>query len=175
MKLAPMRFKGVEWHHNPREIAFVCEKRVNELHAPYGAAYVQNTGRRNMIIRGEGELYGTDCAQQFERLYALFQSGGCGVLAIPELGALYAVFEEIKLLGTPKEDVLSYGFVFREVMELSPPDRARSYVPAVGETLWDVSYRFDVVIDRLVALNPWVKRPDADLNGREVALCSDLP
>lgn len=171
MKLAPMRFMGVEWHHNPREISVSCEKRVNELHAPFGTAFVQNTGRRNRVIRGEGELYGADCARQFAQLYALFQSGGCGVLALPELGALYAVFEELKLLGTPKEDVLSYGFVFREVMELSPAERARRYAAAAGETLWDVSYRFDVVIDRLVALNPWVKRPDEDLAGREVALC----
>ena len=136
MKLAPMRFKGVEWHHNPREITFSCEKEINELHAPYGRSYVQNTGRRNMLIKGEGELFGDDCMEQFERLYALFQEGGSGVLAIPKLGAVYAVFEA-----------------------------------AQGETLWDVSYRFDIVIDRLVALNPWVRRPDEDVGGREVALC----
>ena len=171
MKLAPMRFKGVEWHHNPREITFSCEKEINELHAPYGRSYVQNTGRRNMLIKGEGELFGDDCMEQFERLYALFQEGGSGVLAIPKLGAVYAVFEELKLKGVPKPDGLTYSFTFREVMERVPAEVQTAYTAAQGETLWDVSYRFDIVIDRLVALNPWVRRPDEDVGGREVALC----
>jgi len=67
--------------------------------------------------------------------------------------------------------VLTYRFVFREMMELAEEQKQTSYTPAQGETLWDVSYRFSVVIDRLVALNPWVRRPDEPLGGREVALC----
>lgn len=171
MKLVPMRFKGVEWHHNPREISFECAKQVNELHAPYGKSYIQNTGRKNMLIKGEGELYGDDCAQQFARLLSLFKSGGSGVLAVPQLGSVHAVFESLTLKGCPKPDVLTYGFVFREESQRQKADAPRAYTSADGETLWDVSYRFDTVIDRLVALNPWVKRPDENLGGRVVALC----
>ena len=167
MKLVPMRFKGVQWHHNPREIAFVCEK----LHAPFDRSYVQDTGRRNRLIKGEGELYGADCREQFARLYALFESGGSGVLAIPGLCAVHAVFEELRMTGYARPDVLTYRFVFREMMELAEEQKQTSYTPAQDETLWDVSYRFSVVIDRLVALNPWVRRPDEPLGGREVALC----
>ena len=42
---------------------------------------------------------------------------------------------------------------------------------AAGDTLWDISYRFGKPIDRLIALNPWVKRPDENLGGMEVSLC----
>ena len=38
MTLVPMRFRGVEWHHNPREISFECDKDVKELIVPYGTA-----------------------------------------------------------------------------------------------------------------------------------------
>ena len=171
MKLVPMRFKGVEWHHNPREISFECEKTVNELQAPFGKSYIQNTGRKNMLIKGEGELYGADCTEQFARLLSLFQSGGSGVLASPKLGTVYAVFEQLRLKGYPKPDVLTYSFVFREVMEERVEYAPDFVVAAQGETLWDISYRFGVEIDRLVKLNPGVRRPDEDLNGREVALC----
>lgn len=171
MNLVPMRFKGVEWHHNPREIAFSCEKKVNRLHAPFDKEYIQETGKKNMIIKGEGELYGADCGEQFRALLKLFKSGGSGVLSIPALGTLHAVFEGLSVKGIPKPDVLRYSFVFRELSEAEKRDITEAYNAAEGETLWDVSYRFGIVIDRLIALNPWVKRPDNDLSGKEVALC----
>ena len=171
MNLVPMRFKGVSWRHNPREITFTCEKAVHETLAPFQKAYIQNTGRKNMVIRGEGELYGADCTEQFAALFALYRSGGSGVLAIPKLCTMYAVFESLKIKGYPKPDVLSYSFVFREVMERAQDDVPTAYTAANGETLWDVSYRFGIGIDRLVACNPAVRRPDDALNGRVVALC----
>ena len=171
MNLVPMRFKGVEWHHNPREISFSCEQSVNEFQAPYGKSYIQNTGRKCTVVRGEGELYGDDCAEQFARLFALMKSGGCGVLAIPKLGTMTAVFESLSIKGYPKPDVLTYRFVFREVMENNREDKPTAYLCGNGETLWDVSYRFGIVIDRLIALNPFVRRPDDVLEGKEVALC----
>jgi hypothetical protein len=166
-----MRFKGVQWHHNPREIAFECEKHINELHAPFGRSYVQDTGRRNRLIKGEGELYGADCREQFARLYELFRSGGSGVLAIPKLGTVYAVFERLTLKGMPKSDVLTYGFLFREVMEREKQDKRTVCTAQPGDTLWEISYRYGVGIDALVALNPQIKRPDEPLDGKEVALC----
>ena len=171
MKLVPMRFKGFEWHHNPQEISFSCEKNVREHISPFQKSYIQNTGRKNMLIRGEGELYGSDCDEQFSRLLALFKSPGSGVLAIPKLCTVHAVFESLKIIGYPKPDVLNYSFVFREVMEETEDSAPTYYTAAQGETLWDVSYLFGVSIDALVACNPGVRRPDDDLSGREVALC----
>ena len=46
MNLVPMRFKGVEWHHNPREISFSCEQSVNEFQAPYGKTYTAPSSLR---------------------------------------------------------------------------------------------------------------------------------
>ena len=48
MKLVPMRFKGVQWHHNPKELVFECDKTVKELNSPNGTSYIQNMGRKNM-------------------------------------------------------------------------------------------------------------------------------
>ena len=165
MKLVPMRFKGVEWRHNPREITFALDKTVHELPSPFGKAIVQNAGRKNRIIKGEGELFGEDCTEQFRALAELFKSGGSGILAIPKLGSLHAVFESLTLKGYPKNDVLTYGFVFREVMERERADKPDSHTAADGETLWDISYLYNIEIDRLVALNPDIRRPDEPLDG----------
>lgn len=170
MKLVPMRFKGFSWHHNPREITFECGRKVNEHKSPFGKAYIQDTGRKNMIVKGVGELYGTDCMEQFDRLLQLFKSGGQGVLAIPKLTPIYAIFESIKILGEPKPDVLTYSFVFREVMERKTDVKSFSYI-AKNETLWDISHKFDISIDELVALNIHIKRPDIVLDGSVIKLC----
>ena len=170
MKLVPMRFKGFSWHHNPREITFECGRKVNEHKSPFGKAYIQDTGRNNMIVKGVGELYGTDCMEQFNSLLQLFKSGGQGVLAIPKLTPIYAIFESIKILGEPKPDVLTYSFVFREVMERKTDAKPLSYI-AENETLWDISHKFDISIDELVALIIHIKRPDIVLDGSVIKLC----
>lgn len=171
MKLVPMRFKGVEWHHNPKEIVFECDKTVKELKAPYGTSYIQNMGRKNMIIIGTGELYGSDCLEQFDRLLSLFKQGGQGVLAIPKITPIYAVFESLKIKGEPKPDLLLYSFVFREVMEEKQTEPLSVCTAQTGECLWDISYRYGVPIDKLVRLNPSIRRPDIALGGSVIKLC----
>ena len=171
MKLIPMRFMGVEWHHNPRELTFECEKTVSERLVPGGESHIQQTGRRNMIIRGTGELYGGDCLRQFEELFKLFRRGGAGVLAIENIEPVYAVFESVKILGTPRENVLTYGFVFREVMEEKESGKSTAHTAKSGESMWDISYKYNIVIDRLMRLNPQIKRPDIVPEGEVIRLC----
>lgn len=171
MKLIPMRFMGYEWRHNPREISFECGKTVAERLVPGGVSQIQQTGRKNMVIKGTGELYGEDCIEQFEGLLELFKRGGEGVLAIENFEPLYAVFESVKILGTPRENVLTYGFVFREVMEEKESSKKTVHTARNGENLWDISYKYGIVIDELVRLNPQIKRPDVVPGGEVIRLC----
>ncbi len=169
MKLAPMRFDGFSWRHNPREIRFECEKQVCEKLTTDGGSLVSELGGKAMVIRGEGELYGSDCAEQFAALLDLYKSSGEGVLVIDRLLPIRAVFEELRLLGQPREDVLTYSFVFREAAPRSR-EAESSCAARPGETLWDISYRFKIPIDTLVRLNPGIRRPDDELDGRSVFL-----
>lgn len=171
MKLVPMRFKGFEWHHNPAEISFECDKQVNELKSPNGKAYIQNMERKNMLVKGRGQLFGEDCLEQFDRLFRLFRQGGAGVLAIDKMEPIFAVFESLKISAEPKPDVLEYEFVFREIMNKKQENKQSVYVVKKGETLWDVSYITGIKIDALVMLNPEIKRPDEVCEGFEVKLC----
>lgn len=172
MKLVPMRFKGYQWRHNPCEIKFECEKTVKELVSPYETGFVQNLGRKNRLISGRGELCGEDCREQFEALWKLFNQGGTGVLAIDCIEPIYAVFESLSVIGEPKPDILTYGFVFREDM-----DAVKKLVPSVhicseGDCLWDVSYLYDIPIGSLVELNRDIKRPDEmQHKGTVIYLC----
>ncbi len=170
MKQAPMRFKGFEWRHNPREISLECEKNTGELNFPYNGSSLSETGRKCLVIRGKGELFGEDCLEQLDSLVELFRDSGEGLLTLPGMKPFYAVFENISVTGSPKPDVLSYSFVFRESPKKSKATGLTHCVTS-GENLWDISYRFDVPIDRLVELNPQIKRPDIVDDGSVIRLC----
>lgn len=171
-KLMPMRFRGVEWQHNPQEIQFVCDKSVRELSVPQDMALVQDNGRKNMLIKGEGALCGADCLHRFEELLALYRRGGTGLLSVGGMKPFHAVFEELELVGKPRPDVLTYRFVFREVMEETPREPMTVCYALQADCLWDISYRFGVDIDTLVACNPQIRRPDAVITeGTAVHLC----
>ena len=91
-------------------------------------------------------------------------------LSIENVKPFHAVFESLTLIGKPKPDVLTYRFLFREVM--SEADNVpHTYLIGENENLWDVSFRFGIGIDALMALNPQVKRPDILTEGEVVRLC----
>lgn len=170
MKLVPMRYKGFEWWHNPREIKFECEKAVKEFLSPDKLSYVQNLGRKNRLISGTGELCGADCMEKFSMLFRLFESGGTGILSVPNTEPIYATFESLAVLGEPKPDILTYSFVFRENMEYKKQEVSHFHTAQSGETLWDISYEYSVPIERLVSLNPGIKHPDEISEGQVILL-----
>lgn len=171
MNLASMRFKGVKWRHNPRELSFVCDRYISESGMPSGGSLVQTTGRKGLRVKGKGTLFGDDCMEQFERLYSLFTEGGCGILSIARLSPIYAAFESLKITGKPKPDMLDYEFVFREYQDKTSSPKPVTAKPWEGECLWDISYRFGVPVETLLELNPSVMRPDLPLGTEAVILC----
>ena len=92
--------------------------------------------------------------EQFERLFELFRRGGAGVLAIENTEPVFAVFESVKILGAPKENVLTYGFVFREVMEEKESGKNTFHTARDGENLWDISKRYSTRHSMLNDENP---------------------
>lgn len=170
MKTVPMSFKGFRWHHNPKTVKFVCGRRVNEHAYPSGFSESEDNGDSCIRVYGEGELFGDDCAEQFESLLRLYRSGGAGVLVIDKLTPLTAVFEELRLIGEPRENVLGYAFVFREADTRRTGNMPERHIAAEGENLWDISYLYGIPIDTLVSLNPRIKRPDIVNAGEVIAL-----
>lgn len=172
MSFVPMRFKGFEWKYNPEKITFDCEKNIVEKNSPYCTQYVQNLGRKNMIISGEGYLCGSNCMEQFCNLFELFKQGGVGVLAIAKVSPIYAFFESLKIIGEPKPDILKYSFVFREDMDYIKTKNPEIHICKNGQCLWDISFLYGIEIEALVKLNAFVKFPDDVLDeGVVIRLC----
>ncbi len=171
-KKGRMSYKGFIFPVNPSVIKIRHSSRLVEDTIPFDADLVRDFGRRACEISGEGELIGSDCAEQFKRLREVFLEGGSGLLLLPVLEPFYAFFENLELIEEPSDELIRYGFVFFEDtsakhFENSPK---QSHIAADEETLWDISYKYNVPVEVLLDNNPDIMRPDTVLNSGEVIL-----
>lgn len=173
MKNVSMRFCGYTFHHNPATLKIESTGNVRELISPTCEPQSAHLGRKPNRIIGEGELYGADCIARFEALQKLFYAGRKGLLSLPKMPAMYAYLKALTMTAEPKEDVLGYRFEFIEAIPPAKSAERRDVYETivVGESLWDISYRFDVPIVTLIRLNPHIKYIDALDKGERVRLC----
>ena len=181
MGLTPMRYKNYVWPHNPRVYSIEYERVMAENKVPYGLYHLQDLGRTRRVMRGEGEFAGPDAYAQFGALANVFYDPGAGELIHPLWQTASAHFVELTLRQEPRADYVSYSFTFWEDLEyydaaLRSESSAQQTVAAErlvhqvvkGETLWALSKRYGVTVERLLELNPQIKNPNRIQVGQEV-------
>ena len=173
MKNVPMRFDGYTFRHNPSKLTIEDAAAVAAILPPFDAPDSVRMGRRLRLVRGEGELYGADCLEQYRGLRALCEQGHRGLLSLPHLPPMTAYLRELSMSAEPREDILSFRFSFIEARgESSPVDSADVYIVAEqGESLWDIAYANGKGIDELAALNPQIRFIECLNIGEKVRLC----
>ena len=75
---------------------------------------LQDLGRTNRIMEGEGEFVGPDAYSQFGQLANMFYNGGPGLLIHPLWQAANAYFVSLRLEQEPRPDFVRYSFTFWE-------------------------------------------------------------
>ena len=173
MKLVPMRYAGYSFRHNPSKLKIEDEANIVSLISPWSPPDSRHLGRRLRIIRGEGELYGADCIEQYRQLSRLYEREEKGILSLPKMAPMTAYLRELQLIAEPQEDVLRFTFSFVETQgEQRAVDPEPCYlVESDGESLWDIAYANGVEIDTLVRLNPQICRIADLAAGEKVRLC----
>ena len=181
MGLTPMRYKNYVWPHNPRVYSIEYERVMAENKVPYGLYHLQDLGRTRRVMHGEGEFAGPDAYAQFGALANVFYDPGAGELIHPLWQAASAHFVELSLRQEPRADYVSYRFTFWEDLEyydaaIRPENSGQQTASAdrlvhqvvKGETLWGLSKRYGVTMERLLELNPQIKNPNRIQVGQEV-------
>ena len=95
MLLAPMRYKGYSWPHNPRVYSIDYERNMAVNKIPFGYYFLQDLGRTRRVMRGEGEFCGEDAYAQFGELANVFYEKGPGILIHPLWQTASAYFVEL--------------------------------------------------------------------------------
>lgn len=162
-----MSFCGYVWKNNPSNIKIEYPKKYNEDIIPYNKSVLQDVSLKRRIISGSGEFFGDDCFEQFKALHILLEKKKSGILSIPNIDQIFAKICSLEITAENINNLIEYKFVFLE----DYPNNSQ-YIPktviAQNECLWDIANKLDINIDKLVILNPSVKRPDLKLNNKEV-------
>ncbi len=171
MELALMRYKGFTLWCNPLSIE--VESKMNNVSytLPYNGEVQEYAGRKCRVISGKGELKGKDCLSQYAKLYALQSAGGKGVLSLPTMEPLEALFTKLTAIADVTPDRISYSFQFVELSSEETEESEKFHKVNASETLFDIAYKYGVSVESLVKLNPQVRRPD-ELEGiGEIKVC----
>ena len=175
MYLAPMRFKEYVWPHNPRVYEISYQKQIAVHAVPFGKYTLQNMGRRQRVLRGEGEFAGKGAYTGFKRLATIFYGETPGTLVHPLWDTTTAYFVHLALRQEPTRDYVSYEFEFWEcydsyessIQTVTPPPSesetapVEEYYTAVwGDTMWGIARRNGLTLSELLALNPQVRNPN---------------
>ena len=110
MYLAPMRFKEYVWPHNPRVYEMEYQKQLAVHGVPFGRYTLQNMGRRQRVLRGEGEFAGSGAYLEFQRLATVFYGETPGTLVHPVWVTTTAYFVHLGLRQEPMRNYVSYEF-----------------------------------------------------------------
>ncbi len=172
MKLAPMRFMGYTWLNNPKSIDVSNGKKVVHIGVPYGDDISQFFGEKIAVISGVGELYGTDCLKQYEKLYDIYTKGESGILCLPQLKPVRACFEKLRVVADDIPNVIRYEFRFSTLPNDDEHVACNSvHIVKNGESLWDIASEYGVDVYTLCELNRDIMFINEPQEGTRVRLC----
>ena len=189
MDLSPMRYKTYTWPHNPRVYSIDYERKMALHKTPFGLFHLQDLGRTNRIMEGEGEFVGEGAYAQFGQLANVFYDSGPGLLVHPLWQAANAYFVSLRLEQEPRPDYVRYSFSFWEddswytglavsvTQGAGEGEAEQGSAPVVqpvyhrvvkGDTLWAIANTYGIGLSELIALNPQIKNPNLIHVGDEV-------
>ena len=189
MVLSPMRYKDYVWPHNPRVYSIDYERKMAVHKTPFGLYTMQDLGRTNRVMAGEGEFVGEDAYGQFGQLANMFYLGGPGLLVHPLWQTANAYFVSLRVEQEPRPDYVRYSFTFWEddswytalaqraagagetgqVQSGEAAVEGAAYHRVVkGDTLWVLAGKYGLSLSELLGLNPQIKNPNLIHVGDEV-------
>ena len=173
MRMQAMSYKSYVWPFNPEKFQVEYARNIKEIKLPFSGSVLQDMGFGKRVISGKGELIGSTCMAEFNRLVGVFAEEGSGTLRLPGAAPFTAAFSALKMVGEAEPDCVSYEFTFLEDETASDTTAVTDtgiYVCVGGESLWSVANCYSTTVDRLKSLNPMIQWPNDLKSGQKVVL-----
>ncbi len=167
-----MKFGEYTFLHNPKSISFSNKLNGVKNIYPYQCSNYSALITDNTVISGNGKITGDN---RFYKLLSLLEclDGNERLLSISPFPSVRAVLTSLDYTIGAEDGVIEISFVFTcSTSKAATDDTLPLSVTADGEeTLWDISYKYNIPVEALLALNTFVKRPDELKKGWVIKLC----
>ena len=174
MRLTPMSYKDYIWPRNPETVTVSRAKNIGKYPIPHAGNVLQDLGAGSRTVRGSGAFSGAGCAEEFQKLAAVFAEEGPGQLLLPGMAPFSAVFSSLTRKGDPRPDRIGYEFEFWE--DGSAPETEsvvsdpKTYLCKQGDTLFSIAAFYGISVDTLQAYNPGIQWPNSPGEGTAVTI-----
>lgn len=109
-----INFKGVDFPINPSKLKLSHSRNTVQITSPFGNSHLQDIGINPTVIYGVGRLVGDDVIEQYDSLKSLIASSNSGVLFIPNMRPIFALFKSLDITRLPSSNMIDFEFVFVE-------------------------------------------------------------
>lgn len=151
---ALLRYKSFVFDKNPAEISFKGEKILNTEQIPFSGSVLWENGTKPKIIKSSGSFSGENRLNRSLEIQKLFDKGGEGMLFLSDLPPVNAVMSSLSVYEKNGSTDIFYDIEFYEV-PAEKEETGEKYITAQeGDSLWSISARYSVPIEKLVELNP---------------------
>lgn len=151
-----LQFRNFRFPYNPKRFSVQGGKQMFCPFAPGMGSIVRQLGRKARTVTGEGEFFGPNAREQFEKLWALFLEQEDGLLSLPAAAPFYAYFSSLTLTGEAGDNLLRYAFTFIESDRQTGTSfsQAALWTVGSGESIWQVAASAGVSVEDLYRANP---------------------
>lgn len=151
---ALLRYKSFVFDKNPAEITFKGEKLLSTENIPFSGSFLKENGAKPKIIKSSGSFSGENRLSRSLEIQKLFDKGGEGMLFLSDLPPVNAVMSSLSVYEKSGSTDIFYDIEFYEI----PGEKEKAgekYINAdEGDSLWSISAKYDIAIEKLVELNP---------------------
>lgn len=158
--IPPMRFKDYIFPNNPETCQLICERSVGRHKYPERPGEeMEDLDPDAMILSGNGEFVGPFAYLEWQKLFAVYESKGPGLMVHPIYPLKEMIFKKLETKLEPRKFHVAFSFEFWEHRPLIPaitkvpPEKAgtstsssntakRTHKFKKGETLWALSKKY---------------------------------
>lgn len=151
---ALLRYKSFIFDKNPAEITFKGEKLLSTEHIPFSRSFLRESGAKPKIIKSSGSFSGENRLNRSLEIQKLFDKGGEGMLFLSDLPPVNAVMSSLSVYEKSGSTDIFYDIEFYEVPGEKEATGEKYITADEGDSLWSISAKYDIAIEKLVELNP---------------------
>ena len=154
MNSVKMSYGGFTFNANPSSIKTELSKEIVSAVIPFKKSKTGVISKKPATVSGSGSFCGSGAREQAQRLLAVYKKEGADYLFTPVSEPVKAFFTSLVFSVNADKERIDYTFTFTQEESAEKGVCDFGYTVAEkGENLFDISFRTETPLERIVDLN----------------------